>query len=40
MRRRRAVQGLSKFPNDLNGVVSDYDKAILLDPNNKNGIPQ
>jgi hypothetical protein len=26
----------TKFPDDLNGVVSDCNKAILLDPNNKN----
>ena len=24
------------FPNDLNGVVSDCNKAISLEPNNKN----
>jgi hypothetical protein len=26
----------TRFPDDLNGVVSDCNKAILLDPNNKN----
>lgn len=26
----------TRFPNDLSGVVSDCNKAILLDPNNKN----
>lgn len=26
----------TRFPNDLNGVVSDCNKAISLDPNNKN----
>lgn len=26
----------TKFPNDLNGAVSDCNKAISLDPNNKN----
>ena len=26
----------TKFPDDLNGVVYDCNKAILLDPNNKN----
>ncbi len=26
----------TKFPDDLNGVISDCNKAILLDPNNKN----
>jgi tetratricopeptide (TPR) repeat protein len=26
----------TRFPNDLNGVVLDCNKAISLDPNNKN----
>ncbi|MFN2395481.1 MAG: hypothetical protein ABR597_07310 [Bacteroidales bacterium] len=26
----------TRFPNDLNGVVNDCNKAISLDPNNKN----